>query len=573
MDKRSVNNIALSLICIISILVVGAQIYFEMVSLFTLFLYLLSIGICIFVLKNSFNWNSNQGKTIERKDVIIIASLIILQLGLLWYFSSFPGHYHYDDFIHAHSSHTLPPISEINWFAGYPVWGFVAGYPILFYILQKPFLVILGPSVSAVKISTWPYTVLIVIYTYLLAKEIFSRRFWACITTLFLIFLAPYLYIVSLGQHLTSSAAFSTASIYYFIRLLKSNSKTDSVLCGIFASLGYLTNSASYIIAPLLIAFIVIESLAVRSMKPLRQMLPALIIFFVILAPFIVYTQTKDNYFMHRISAVNLFWGDWSHLRGSVHSFKDAVFAFRDQLSINFRSLYTPGIGGAGGYSFGYQAMLDLLTFIVLIFGCFLCIYQGFFNKKRVLLYSIIALFVAFIFGMVLTVPQAAFHRIFVIFPFIAITIIAGISFMAERIPNKIGKLALPIVLLAVFVVTNLQIAYGMIKFGADEYDSIHMARFLNAYYPEGTHVYISGFYGYHLERELYIRTNNKYKLWTEEIGTMLPKIIENPGIVILLHPNTEDIKMLQKEFPDGRTVTTLYKKRLSSHVIFVPNI
>lgn len=571
MEKRS--TIALTLIVFILILVVGAQIYFEMVNLFTLFLYLLSIGICIFIIRNFFKWNSKKIKTVERKDVIIISSLIVLQLGLLWYFSGFPSHYHYDDFIHAHSSHTLPSLSEIDWFRGYPLWGFVAGYPILFYILQKPFLVILGPSVAAVKISTWPYTVLIVIYTYLLAKEIFTRRFWAVIASLFLIFLAPHLFIASLGQHLTSSAAFSTASIYYFIRLLKTNSKTDSVLCGIFASLGYLTNSASYIIAPLLIAFTVIESLWTRSVKPLRQMIPALIIFLVVLAPFIVYAQTKDNYFMHRISAVNLFWGDWSHLKGNVHGFKGMLFILKDQFSINFKSLYTPGIGGAGGYSFAYQAMLDMLTFIIFVFGCFLCIFQGTLYKKRTLLYVFIALFTAFFFGMVLTVPQAAFHRIFVIFPFIAIAMITGISSISEKVPNKFGKLALPIALLVVFVATNLQIAYGMVKFGADEYDSIHMARFLNAYYPEGTYVYISGFYGYHLERELYIRTHNKYKLWTEGLDTMLPKIIENPGIVILLHPSTADIKMLQKEFPDGRAVTTLYRKRLSSHVIFVPNI
>ena len=61
---------------------------------------------------------------------------------------------------------------QIQWFVGYPEKGtWVSQFPILFHALQKPFFMLLGPTVDAVRISTWPYLALTVVYLYLLARE------------------------------------------------------------------------------------------------------------------------------------------------------------------------------------------------------------------------------------------------------------------------------------------------------------------------------------------------------------------------------------------------------------------
>src|SRR5688572_17291261 len=88
---------------------------------------------------------------------LLPAGVAAAQLAAAAFFASAPAHFHYDEFITAYASLTLGPIGQIDWFAAYPPSGWVAKFPIPFFALQAPMLHLLGPSVEAVRISTWPY--------------------------------------------------------------------------------------------------------------------------------------------------------------------------------------------------------------------------------------------------------------------------------------------------------------------------------------------------------------------------------------------------------------------------------
>ncbi|HSH34896.1 hypothetical protein, partial [Schnuerera sp.] len=74
------------------------------------------------------------GSWVDSGDVVPILGTMALQLGVLIYMSTLPYHYVQDEFITGYTSYTLPALSEIQWFAGYPAPGeWIAGFPILYY--------------------------------------------------------------------------------------------------------------------------------------------------------------------------------------------------------------------------------------------------------------------------------------------------------------------------------------------------------------------------------------------------------------------------------------------------------
>src|SRR5262249_29960919 len=112
-----------------------------------------------------------------RRDLLLIGVLAAAQVVSIVAFTRLPFHFHYDEFITAYASWELPRIDRIDWFRGYPgADEWLAHFPIVWFALQKPFLMALGPSVDAIRVSTWPYYVAVVAYLYCLARALLTDR-------------------------------------------------------------------------------------------------------------------------------------------------------------------------------------------------------------------------------------------------------------------------------------------------------------------------------------------------------------------------------------------------------------
>jgi len=548
------------------------DVYSNSVDLFTFATYLFSIAMCLWILKDFGGFQKSRHKTKDiKKDISIIISLVILQLLVLNYFSNIPSHYHWDEFIEAYTSFSLPPAKQLNWVAGYPQSGWVARFPVLFFILQKPFLTILGPSVESMRVSTWPYHIFILIFLYALAKELFASRFFTFIASAVHIFFAPNLYISSLDVHFVSSTLFLLASLYYLLRLFKLRDKKSSILCGVFIALSYLTYPASYVALPLVLLFAIIEAKQ-QSWRIFRLLVPALLICMVILLPFVAYAATHQNYFAERASQISFLSGTRSDTLKKVEAGEHISSLLATQLVTNIKSLYTPGIGGTDGYFFGGQAFFNPFTFVLFLAGCMLCVYHAVRGKSTALLYVLMTIIAAFVLGMVFNFPPAGFHRMSVVFPFISLVIAIAIytaGMFAKRV-HKTLEVLVPICLIAVFVLTNFASALSMAPLPGNDVikdDSLYITNYIQDNLPQGAFIQIMAPPAYHLQRELFFRTHNKYNFTTHQ------ELKQPVDAVVILWPTTEKMKQLMEKFPEGIVIDSVSGIQLTNHTIFVPNI
>lgn len=552
-------------LCLTTSVITSLTVYFDSVTILSLLLYIISITSCFIYLvgKNPLSARVE----LNRKTFFLIIGLTLLQLVLLQYFSNFPLHYIQDEFISAYTSFDLPSLNELSWFSVFPnkdEW--FAQFPMLFFVLQKPFLVFLGPSLDSIRLSTWPYHVLIIIYLYLLAKEYFSNRILIFSTLIIYVFLAPNLYLSSLGTHFVSSALFFLASFYYFILTIKQQKRRYAVLCGLFVGLGYLTYTASYISLPILFLFAAIESVKLKLTKVLKLFAPTIIIFLIMMAPFLIYALTKDNFFLQRIDQVNTF------------KQENFISQTSHQFITNIQALYTDGTGGVNNYWFGKKSLFNKLTFSIILIGLFASFKQFYLQKKYHYLYLLFAILLTFLFGMVFTVPPGAFHRVFIAFPFIAILITEALRYITGVASSWTNNIKFKYVFLGmfllVFIGTNFNDASEMIRndefVTTDLHDSIYIASFITAHVEREKTIFIAAFPAYHLQKELFFRTAGNYKFVTNYFPSALSFAKNN--MLIIHYPTDKSNQKLIQQLPDGIILNTINGYMLRQHAIFIPN-
>jgi len=504
----------------------------------------------------------------NKKECLILGTTIIVYLSLLFYFSTFKFHYQEDEFITAYISFFLPSINKINWFALFPLdRSWVTQFPILFFILQKPFLTVLGPSLESIRVSTWPYQILTVLFTYLIGKEYFKEKIYQYLVPVFFIMLAPNLYLSSLGLHFISSTAFFLASFYFFLRMTKEKDILNSILCGIFIGASYLTYASSYTILPFLIIFIIMEFLNRRNLKYFTSFLVPLSIFLLIFYPFLLETIRGNSFLITRINQVSIFQpGDLHWIQTLNHS-----------LWFNLQALYTAGLGGVNEYYFGHQALFNPFTFLLIIVGLLAFLLQTV-RKNIRFFYPLLIIVVTFFLGMVLTIPPGAFHRIYISFPFVALVIVGAVKLIAEKIRELkiLPKSSIWIFLtfvIVIFPAVNFYSTKNMIN--KDEEisiltDSVYIQSFITANFPKGSKISIAAYPAYHLGKELFFRLNNSYPISTDYFPAVL-SLLKPTNLLIIQYPNEgEKINLLDK-FPKGEYLTSIGNYHLKYHAIFIP--
>lgn len=499
---------------------------------------------------------------VRSKDFLVISLIVSIYLLLLLFFSRFVFHYQEDEFLTAYISANLPSLSNLSWFSLYPLDNsWVTQFPILFFAFQKPFFNFLGVTIDAIRISVWPYHIASVILLWLIAKEFFTKRLFQILTILIFVFLAPNIYLSSLGLHFISSTVFFLGSFYAFLILLKKPNYIAALLCGIFMGFSYLTYASSYITLPSLLLFLILFLLFNRRYRVLIFFLISFLVFLAIVSPYLGHTAGDSNFLFKRVNQVSIANSDNSY---------NINRSFYDKLVYNFESLYTNDRGGVNEYYFGRQALYNSITFILLLVGL---ITFSYYTLRKDIIYSFppIVIVVVFILGMVLTVPPGAFHRTYISFPFIALIITGGLEFLASRLKKKNLKLILLPSIILIFILTNLLHAYSMVE--ADKKisiltDSYYIEHFIKKTLNGDNRILISAYPAYHLGKELFFRTNNAYSIKTDYFPHQA-QAFRKGDLLILHYPEDEQIKTLRTMYPNGKVIESLGKYNLKYHKLF----
>jgi hypothetical protein len=515
---------------------------------------------------------------LSRRAVVTAAPilfLVILQLALSRYFASFPEHFHQDAFVTAFISYQLPDLTQIQWFVGYPAKDdWVAQFPILFFVLQKPFFMVLGPTADAVLESVWPYLALTTIYLYLLAYELLPRRSFAFAAGLAAVLFAPSLYLSSLGVHFHSSTFFLIACSYHLLRLMRTDGRAHAVACGLFAACAYLTYPSSYVAVPLLLGFVALEALARRSTRPIRLFLPSLAMLAFVMLPFIVSSLSGSDFLTQRVGQINSLSGD-SYGKPALAYGSKALSFLEQELEYNMKSLYEPGyVATVTGYLFGNQAFLSPLALCLFVLGNLCGLFRALFRGERGYVLVSATLVVAFVTGMALTLPSGGFHRVSIAYPFVGLTIALGaflpvmaLEWALPRIPRAwpIGQLATAALVVA-FCVTSFSRATEMVE--PDQmHDSPTVARYVEENLPAGETVGIAFARNYHLGRELFFRTGGR-----KFVTGSLDDILDHPtsSVFILAYATPPEVDEIKQKYPGVTFLATVDGVRLKDHYIVV---
>ena len=544
------------------------------VNLQSLYLWLWSIILfCLsFPLKTRAEKIFKKGKKNLPRNLLLFLT-ILLGVGVRIAFMLDGQRFHGDEYQTAYFSYSLGKLSEIDWFGVYPErGGWVSQFPIPFFFFQKVFFNILGPNTLTLRFSVLPYVLGVFLFSFLLIEKLFSSK-TAFVATVILAFLAPDIYLSSLGLHFISSTAFFLASLYFFLRSLESNNKIDYLLTGCALAFSYLTYYSSYIAFPSLVFFLVLLILTKKiKLKTLTNQLLTLGVFIYVLSPLITYAWKVDNFFTQRSDQVSVFSGEWSpHVNEKITT--NLFFSItKDQIKTSFASLYKDGIGGHGGYDFGKLALLDKVTFSGLVLGAFFFLYKGVVKKSVKHLFFLAVIFVSYLTGIVFTIPPPAYHRFSIAFPFISFVIgvsLVGLSSFVKKVSAKISLIFLWAGTLSIIFLnlTHFDKVLGAEGFG-----------FLSKSVPKqelllienglkklpNQKIYISAFGSYALGRILFFRFNSEREFITDHIDriSLNAKKSESPLLIIHL-PDDETLRKTRAAFPNYKIL-----KKYESHYL-----
>jgi len=494
--------------------------------------------------------------TTDTSDWIFIGVAIIIHLFLLSVFASVPWHFHFDEFIVSYTSLTLPPAAQINWFGAYPpMW--VAQFPLLFYILQKPFL-LFGPSIWAVRISVWPYAMGLLIYLYFLVKSVWSKQL-ARIAVLIFVFFAPELYITSTGLHFISSEFFYLAALTHFILYMNTKSTGHLFPLTLYIVACYLTYTSSYAVVPVLLISAVLLLIGNWSERKLflSSVAKVLIAAFILFLPFLLYHFLDTPFLTQRINQVNIVNGSWSTTTEKLKSGMSRSAIVTKQAKDAFSSLIIPGIGGMGGYEYGHRALLTPMEGILFVVGCII-LFGMLLKKQWVFPVSyVVLMMIPFITGFVLTTHPPPFHRISILYPWICIPIALAIDFVAGGI-GRYTQTKKGIYVVVLVIVTGI---YSLIHVSAmiqgdkivTNWDSVRITRFIEQIVKPGLPILIGADNtNFHYFYELTFRFGTKRTVSIKEKDEAVASFQGN-GPLLLRSASDNDMTSIFARYPNVR--------------------
>jgi len=344
-------------------------------------------------------WTKRQ--RLARAALICLPALVRLALFRL-------DRIHGDDMLTAYFSATYD-LRHTDFFAPVPAdpddW--VSQFPAPFFVLQKLFFAAFGESLLTIKLSILPYVVVTAGFLFAIARDLVDERA-AALAVVVYAFFGPSLYLETLGLHFVSSTAAFLAFFHFAIRELRSGRRRDALIAGVLAGSCYLFYLSSFLALPLAALFFFVRGGARREHHVAGNLLLFVVGVAAVLSPFLADAARHHGGYLRRVEQVALLGGEWSAYRpGGAGAAVPAPHVVSQSLGLSLRSLYTPGIGGHGGYDFGKQAPPQPLALPPAMLGALRAIPPpprcgGWWPLR-------ITIALAFLIGVVLAMPPPAF--------------------------------------------------------------------------------------------------------------------------------------------------------------------
>jgi hypothetical protein len=511
--------------------------------------------------------------TVKKSDIVFLIGIILFHLGTLAVLSNVPVHFHFDEFIVAFTSVTLPSLQHINWFGVFP-GRWVAQFPLLFFILQKPFLMV-SPNIWGVRISTWPYSIGIILYLYWLSGTFFNRQFARFAVLLHVLF-APTLYINSMGLHFISSEFFYIAAITHFMLYVTTKSKTHLLPLSLYTTASYLTYTSSYATFPMILLLTIAALFRIKHQKLQMGFYlgKSFLVAFILFAPFLTLQFVRTPFMTVRTDQVNLFNGTWGDTQEQLKTGASYVTIITKQTTTALKSLLLPDIGGAGGYEYGKQPLFHPLAAFVFIIGLILMLFCIRGRKQRFGFALLAATIIPFILGFILTVPPPPFHRITLIYPFIslisAFPIYLLFNYLRKR-PTLLKSFIVPLVVFTYGVFTLFQInTMNRRDQNIVTWDTPRISDYIKKHFPPNTPIYIAADPLFHYQFELPFRLGKAYPIVLKEKKTMLA-VYPGRAPLIIAGASNENVALVKERFPNISVFTQLEKFPLKDVQLLIP--
>lgn len=503
-----------------------------------------------------------------------------LALAQLWHLSQDPGHYHIDEFITGYTSQSLADVSRLDWFADFPdVW--VCRFPVLFHVLQKPFFLLLGPSVESLRVSVWPYYVALAFYAAGLGRLLFSSRTGLAAGAIWL-FLAGNLYLTSMGLHFISSTFLFTAALYHFLSALKTSHRRHAAAAGILAACCYLTYAGSYVALPVLGVVAALE-LASRIRRPppntaafprrslKTPLLAASVLFIVTFSPFLLYALHVRNFLTERVGQVNVVSGSWVEEDKRARA-AAAMTVLMSQAWDAVKAMAVPGLSGNIGYDFGHQALMDPITAALAGMGLLILLWRA--TRRDVgALQMFVAIGIPFVVNGVLTQHPPPFHRMSVFFPLLAVLIALPFGLAADVAARRWRPLGAILLVAGTGLVIWVNLGHVKLMVGGDEfprYGAALASHFENRMNPGDTLTVATG-WDLHVPQEMVFRVRGRVR-----ILAVKPEYLDKDyrgGPLLLWGTWGPVLAQLAVRFPEYELLRDIDGVSLGEGALFIPKV
>lgn len=423
---------------------------------------------------------------------------------------SSPARVHGDELITAYFSLT-EDLSAPRFFAEVPrarvEW--VSQFPTPFFLLQRALLDMFGDDIAGLRLSVQPYVFLVAVLLFLLTCELADRATaWIAVTIS--TFLAISLYLETLALQFISSTAVFLAFFLIGLRAIRSQGSAHAVAAGVLCGACYFFYTSSYVAFPLMLALSGWQVFRHRGRGLGRAVGLPLIGFVVTVAPFVAHAMTHYNYFNSRLAQVSLLSGQWSDVPERVARGENLLAILAAQTWRAVLALGKGGIGGHGGYWFGYQGLFDPLTLLLLIAGTSLALRRV--RRRPGFLVAAAVAAMTFITGVVLTIPPPAFHRWSLAWPFLALLMALPIRELLEmKRGSRFARVGAVVAVLLAFASINLG-RFTRATLGESVPVELYLGEMLNSRFPDKK-LYLASFPGQAYEKLAYfanVRRRNR---------------------------------------------------------------
>jgi 4-amino-4-deoxy-L-arabinose transferase-like glycosyltransferase len=436
-------------------------------------------------------------------------------------------------------------------------------YPALYFYAQALFVKLFDINVFSIRLFSAIAGTLSVIFTYLLAREIWGRGV-GLISAVLATVAGIHIHFSRFGFPLIQTSLFATISLFFLARAIRNRAPADFVLSGFSIGFTQYFWTASRIVPFIVFIFFIIKVIQERNFFSTyyKGFIVLFIAFLLIFAPLAVPVEKKFSQFTEGPTRDFIF-GGWmasdyiSRLNSAEshwHILGEQVI--RSYLSFNFYPDKSYLYGGVWGGIDG--PMLEFFTSIFFVFGLSYIVFNW---RRSAHLLLLIAFFGSVFVLVALTIDPPNYQRMVVIltlpFIFAAVGIWKFFEYLGEIVRSRRFRYLLLCLLLIVMVWRNYQRYFSEYlssrywAFYMDPSTQIaHFIKSLDLRYK----IYVPAPYMQVPWTTKFIIEDAPYKIDYRPLPIVLRDLKNNIGktVFILIPEQANNLDLLQEEFPGG---------------------